>query len=632
MGIDSCNVHRTGTMCGKCEANWTESLFSRECVHVDSCQTAEIMVMYVAGVVVYSLGLITFVCLKDVAPNLFKKQLEALKQRYYCRRKRQQSQGLYPDEELKPFKKQSSSETNPDNDHWSPTETHESNSCKLEKELFHCTNKGADKDDDVIKYVQILFYHVQDATLFKVKLPFESQEEETVIVKILQFSPEILTTLYNHMSNLCFAPGATATTKILLTSLFGPCVILLVLFLYLGVKCLSFITGKSWQMLKSKLVLTFLLVVLFSFQKLVIGAFTLVKCIDIGNSSVLYMQGDIQCYTWWQRLTEVYICFNVIPVLFYFSVFPFHVEDKTMTVKMFVLGCLFPTVVLAVFCTQWGLRSFMMWKGKQHGPETESLSEHTVVSEEICAERSPEDLQWQESVDEFYFRMTVEGNSRDNISNSSLRQEGHSAFGSQEDKCSEHTVDVHLVTSEELKSSSQFMSSVEKQTEPKPDLKEKHKLAFNNSREAITYTLLKHYRCLSVFGFKFTWLGVHKLYRVGLVACDTYITEPLQKLCMMSTLLMVISVVNTFVQPYKDRNANKVAVLSYATNICIAVVNIMKVMLVTFGCQVNCGSGRDIALWYFGKVESILLVYLPVILTLLAVALSVVQKCFGKKK
>ena len=40
------------------------------------------------------------------------------------------------------------------------------------------------------------------------------------------------------------------------------------------------------------MVQTFLLVVIFSCQKMVIGAFTLVQCVDIANSTVLCVQGE----------------------------------------------------------------------------------------------------------------------------------------------------------------------------------------------------------------------------------------------------------------------------------------------------------------------------------------------------
>ena len=36
-GIDSCNTGRTGTLCGTCQSNLTESLFSAKSLHVENC-------------------------------------------------------------------------------------------------------------------------------------------------------------------------------------------------------------------------------------------------------------------------------------------------------------------------------------------------------------------------------------------------------------------------------------------------------------------------------------------------------------------------------------------------------------------------------------------------------------------
>ena len=158
-------------------------------------------------------------------------------------------------------------------------------------------------------------------------------------------------------------------------------------------------------------------------------------------------------------------------------------------------------------------------------------------------------------------------------------------------------------------------------------------MKFNNSREAITCTLLKHYRTLIVYGFKFTWLGIHKIYRVGLISCYTYITGPMVKLCTLSAVLIIITVMNIFIKPYKDMNTNRVAILSYMANICIAFITIMKlVMLVTFGCQINCTSHKHIVLWYLGKVENVLLIHIPSILVPTAYFYMGVQKCRRRVK
>ena len=47
-------------------------------------------------------------------------------------------------------------------------------------------------DDSGFKYMQILFYYVQDAKLFTVCLPEIDVKSENFVVKVLEFSPKIL--------------------------------------------------------------------------------------------------------------------------------------------------------------------------------------------------------------------------------------------------------------------------------------------------------------------------------------------------------------------------------------------------------------------------------------------------------
>ena len=73
---------------------------------------------------------------------------------------------------------------------------------------------------------------------------------------------------------------------------------------------------------------------------------------------------------------------------------------------------------------------------------------------------------------------------------------------------------------------------------------------------------------MKFFGIRFTWLGIHKLYRTILVACNTYITEPITKIYFMTLMLLIITVLNAVVKPYKKNAANSVAIVSYAASIC----------------------------------------------------------------
>ena len=149
--------------------------------------------------------------------------------------------------------------------------------------------------------------------------------------------------------------------------------------------------------------------------------------------------------------------------------------------------------------------------------------------------------------------------------------------------------------------------------------------------EAVLHTLLEHYKLLGICGVKFTWLGVHKLYRVALIACNTYITEHLLRLWIMISVLTIILVLSIFVKPYKESKANATAILSYVANLCIAIINVVKTTLATFGCQTNC-SVKKTLLWYFSLAENILLIYLPIAAFVCWILSKSLKKCKCKPK
>ena len=151
-------------------------------------------------------------------------------------------------------------------------------------------------------------------------------------------------------------------------------------------------------------------------------------------------------------------------------------------------------------------------------------------------------------------------------------------------------------------------------------------MSYSKSEIEILTALLEHYRELNLFGVRFTWLCIHKLYRVALVACNTFITEPISRLCLMTLVLIIVATINTFVKPYNDNKANFTASLSYAANLCLAVLNVFKTALVTFDCKSNC-SFQATVLWYFDLTENVLLSYIPCVVIAAWFVYTVVQKC-----
>ena len=154
-----------------------------------------------------------------------------------------------------------------------------------------------------------------------------------------------------------------------------------------------------------------------------------------------------------------------------------------------------------------------------------------------------------------------------------------------------------------------------------------HKI--NSCEEMIEESLLKHYKGLRLFGIIFTWLGVHKIYRVILVACRAFINEPITRLYIMSALVMMMAALNAFIKPYKEQTANKTTTISYIANLCIAVLNLVKAHLVAYGCDTSCDH-RDTLVSYMGKIEDILLLYVPIVAMGLWVLHTGLQKCLKK--
>ena len=154
---------------------------------------------------------------------------------------------------------------------------------------------------------------------------------------------------------------------------------------------------------------------------------------------------------------------------------------------------------------------------------------------------------------------------------------------------------------------------------------------FETSREQMMHTLLEHYKTMKLFGIKFTWLGIHKLYRTILVAGNTYINEPLTRVYFISIMLLIIAGLNAIVKPYKSSTANNVAILSYVANIFIAMVNIGKGYMMTFASMTN-QSFKIIVLTNLDICENVLLIYLPITAASSWIINQGIKKCTGKVK
>ena len=330
------------------------------------------------------------------------------------------------------------------------------------------------------------------------------------------------------------------------------------------------------------------------------GAF---RCVDVANIKVLHIEGDVQCYSWWQYLIMCYIIFFIIPVFLALSHFRHYIKDKYMSVKTFILSCLFPAPVMMYYVIKELRRKIhLLYRVKfsteiipieMLEPEKKTLDAQVNFD----AYTGPKDLDIP-FIDEDSDSIKYSDSASDEFSTASLSNDG-------KENEARIAVDFPIIPVRTM--------------------------SYSKSEIEILTVLLEHYRELNLFGVRFTWLCIHKLYRVALVACNTFITEPISCLCLMTLVLIIVTTINTFVKPYNDNKANLTASLSYAANLCLEVLNVFKITLVTFDCKSNCSFERTV-LWYFDLTENVLLSYIPCVVIASWFVYTVVQKCGAKSK
>ena len=536
--IDTCNTGRTGTLCGRCTEHLTESLFSANCFPMDKCYTVLFGLLYAGCVVIYSISLSIFSDVKKELAAKASKLFKLIKRKLKSNKNSNAIEGIEVAREtddvnltVRNTRKNSrlvdallldncsnaqGKGTNLDTmlkgkDWKSQTITskdHNGLKVNLEKkdlEVEFQVDKDKTDTDSGMKYVQIMLYYVQDATLFKIYLPNAKQQSENVLVKFLQFSPEILT-VYYKVSDLCFTKNTTAVMKVLLSSMFGPCIILFLTCVYIIQWIFSRYVAKAsmrWETLRSKLTQAFLLTVLFSYQKIIKGAFSLIQCVDINSSKVLYIQGDIQCYTWWQSAIEVYLYISVVPVFITLAVCPFLVKNKQMSVMMLILACVLPVPVLLYQIVM------MIIRVMRHSKKSGKVQQRSI---DVLLH----------NVRQTIWHIPIHYGDRNNLSNNESEIDDSFKINCAETSTLQETTNhcTHFTERiENLENNLRHRNNKDnmKENSNASDVRCKKNITklscdqSTKSEEVVFYILLKHYRPLKFLRISMTWLGVHKL-------------------------------------------------------------------------------------------------------------------------
>ena len=327
---NSCGNERHGTLCGRCKPNLVENIFTPACLKPKDCYHPWFWcIIGMAGVLyvlflVYQNETVNFVVAILVPGHILKSIKHVL---------------FYTLKNVinKIFK--SSSSIDPVTDDISP-ESIEYEAMQIE--LKDPMEEGESFFPGLLK---IVFFFYQTNILFKVHSGEKSH-------KFINFLEEAVTALFNvraeglFFQNISWCPfyGLKPLHKLLFKTSF--------VFYMLIVISVSVFICKISRLVKpnydtkafySRLNCGILRILLISYNTVTVSCFTLVSCVELGSfGKVLYIDGTIKCFIWWQYLVIAIICIwiAIYPAGIYASSSLFH--NNQLTKGKYLLSILLP--------------------------------------------------------------------------------------------------------------------------------------------------------------------------------------------------------------------------------------------------------------------------------------------------
>ncbi len=203
-----------------------------------------------------------------------------------------------------------------------------------------------EEEDEGGIFLILLFYYFQDAALVHTKTVYVVTNNtvfnniKTIVGGIFKFRLDVL-----HLANtVCTVVGLLPAEKIIFKLLFVPLLLLMLVTVYVT----SLIAEKRvrntqiWDFLARRAALGIMFAILFSYQKLASSMFQLIHCVQVGEDSVLFVDGEITCYQPWQALVFIYLALCICPFFIYIAVGPALMKNGYITLPEFFAGCLFP--------------------------------------------------------------------------------------------------------------------------------------------------------------------------------------------------------------------------------------------------------------------------------------------------
>ena len=352
---DTCADNRCGTLCSSCIPGYSEALFSSMCVPDNECGVIWIWPFFLSLGFLYAMFLLFQ---KDVRTFIFS-QLPWQTNACLPWKRKHSATSCYNDKKI-PMLNGKMKEESIDIEEAETTNealTGLESDGETKQNGVHEPQEEAPAPQDLgAVLLIILLYYFQDSMLFNVKTvggPMESKtwlQIRALLLGFFKFRLEVA----QFVDNVCLVPGLSPSNKMLIKTLLVPYVIILfaVLFVLYHIYSCSqnvSISRRSESNFLTRLSTGFMLTMLFTYQRLATTAFTLLNCVEIGDDSVLFIDGRVVCYQLWQYGVLAYAVICIVPFFMVLIMGPGLLKENLAGLPTFFLACLFPLP----FCIVW---------------------------------------------------------------------------------------------------------------------------------------------------------------------------------------------------------------------------------------------------------------------------------------
>ncbi len=412
VSFNVCAPHRQGPICTVCTDNYTEALFSTNCVPDELCVDSWFWPVALIAAILYSVVLLIQDDLSDLMFNIpIQLKMNPTNHQFTenADRDANQTSSLT---NLNTLHHETTNNKNPDDardvgDQYNTNEmghiiegtdadslsnnindTEEPQSHDIDltggdivahtvHEDSQCHNEADNQDLEVnlpdaqhhdASFITILFYYFQDAALLHIVTPYISSNVsvtnsvQEIIAGLFEFRLDI----FHLGEDICMFPGLGTVGKTTLKTIFFPVIWMTILTVYIISKHQQTVT---WIRRSAT---AFMLSILFAFQKLALAYFSLVQCTMMFDTSVLFIQATTQCYTYWQFAVSAYLSVSIIPLGIYMMVCTKFLEESQISLGIFLLGCLIPLPAI-LYCILLAVMKQTISQGRPLTPDTQAV-------------------------------------------------------------------------------------------------------------------------------------------------------------------------------------------------------------------------------------------------------------------